>query len=93
MMLKESLGLLKKSLKAGENSGYPPDTMIDIGFSMWASIRYLFFQSQDGIDEEKAMYGYTNVGEYGLVISDSFNSDLRERINDIFSSNYLGCIH
>jgi hypothetical protein len=93
MMLKEALGLIKKSIKAGNNSGYDPETMIEIGFLMWASIRYLFFQSQDGVDPEHAFVGYTNVEDYGLLISDSFNKELEEVIRCRFSTNYLGCIH
>jgi hypothetical protein len=93
MMLKESLGLLNKGIKAGENSGYPPESLIEIGFTMWATIRYNFFQGEAGVDPTKALHGFTNVADYGLLISESFNPVLREAIQKKFASNYLGCIH
>jgi hypothetical protein len=39
-MLLEQLGLVDKKVKAGENSGYDPDLEIELGFELWASIRY-----------------------------------------------------
>lgn len=93
IMIKEELGLINKSLKAGENSGYEAETLIEIGFFMWSKIRYNFFQSQDGIDDDKAFDGYTNVKDYGLILSDKISEKIMYAIENRFSSNYLGCIH
>lgn len=93
MMLKEKLGLLKKSIPAGENSGYDPEMMIDIGFTFWASIRYQYFQGLKDVSEESAARGHMNVKDYGLLISDDFEPELKEKIQERFEYNYLGCIH
>jgi hypothetical protein len=93
MMLKDQMGLLRKTIKAGEHSGYDPEMQIELGFAMWASIRYLFFQSQKGIEKERALSGYTNVADYGLLVSSEFSDEMKKHIYGRFSSNYLGCIH
>jgi hypothetical protein len=93
IMLKEQLGLLDKYVKVGENSGYDPDMMMSIGFDLWTGIRHHFFQSQQGVDDERAFYGYTNISDYGLLISKSFDKKTYEAIEARFSTGYLGCIH
>ena len=93
IMLKEQLDLLDKYVKAGKNSGYDPDMMMSIGFDLWAGIRHNFFQCQNGIDGERAMYGYTNVSDYGLLISKSFDKETYNAIEARFSAGFLGCIH
>lgn len=42
MMLLDALGLLPKLVKAGPRSGYDPDLDIELGFELWASVRYQF---------------------------------------------------
>jgi hypothetical protein len=43
MMLLEQLGLISKKVRVGENSGYDPDLEVELGFELWASLRYSFF--------------------------------------------------
>ena len=46
IMLAESLGFVRKTVKAGDNSGYDPDLDINIGFELWSSVRYNFLSEQ-----------------------------------------------
>lgn len=50
IMLKEELGIINKTIKAGGNSGYEPEMEIDLGFEMWATIRYCFFCETKNFD-------------------------------------------
>ena len=52
-MLLEHLGYLKKMVKAGENSGYDPDLDIELGFELWADLRYSFFMSGQPISRSE----------------------------------------
>ena len=95
-MLKESLGLPHKTLKAGDSSGYDPDLDIGIGFSLWADIRYKFLSKEPPPPDEWGeddLQPTASVLPYGLYISPTCGEQLRQRATDRFGSMYLGCIH
>lgn len=88
-MLLERLGVVTKLVRAGENSGYEPDLQIDLGFELWASLRYQFFRAPyDPLGDL-----VFDVENYGLHISDSCPQALKEAALERFGSCYLGCIH
>jgi len=90
-MLLEQMGLLTKKVRAGENSGYDPDLQIEIGFELWANLRYWLFRSAVPIRTDDP----TNfkVEGYGLYIAPSCSDVLRMHARNRFGENYLGCIH
>ncbi len=92
-MLLEQLKLIDKKVKAGENSGYDPDLEIEIGFELWASIRYNIL----GVINDDFLNGLGQpiklTESYGLYISEYCNDTLRNSVRDRFSEIYLGCIH
>ena len=96
VMLKESLELIHKTVKAGDNSGYDPDLDIEIGFELWAGIRYNFLSQEPpqpdewGEDDSQPT---ASVLPYGLHISSTCGEKLRQSATDRFGSMYLGCIH
>ena len=93
IMLLETLGVIDKTVKAGENSGYDPDMDIEIGFEMWASIRYNFLcQSKENPKDDFDMAVY-DVKPYGLYISEYCKPELEEGADKRFGEVYLGCIH
>jgi hypothetical protein len=96
-MLLEKMGLISKTVRAGENSGYDPETQIEIGFELWASLRYLLMQSPQPIrpliGDDVNAYPVFQVQDYGLFIAPSCPEDLREHAIARFGENYLGCIH
>ena len=98
VMLLETLGVIKKTIKAGEGSGYDPEMDIELGFEMWAGVRYCFFHGgtprlditkEDFVAEDFV----ANVADYGLQIASSCDDRLRKNIENRFGTVYLGCIH
>lgn len=95
VMLLESLGILKKTVKAGENSGYDPDLDIELGFELWASLRYAFFKAPQPIPGPVDPLGdlMFDVANYGLHVASSCSETLQSAALKRFGECYLGCIH
>lgn len=95
IMLKESLGLINKTIKAGENSGYDPDTDIEIGSKMWAGVRYNFFSTPPSHPDEwdSMLDCVAKVGDKGLFILNRCSVLVKEKAKDRFQEMYIGCIH
>lgn len=95
IMLLESLGLISKTIKAGENSGYGPDLDINLGFELWAGIRYNFFSVLPPYSNEgESQSDYEAIVEsHGLHIAEGCNEDLKKAAKNRFGKMYLGCIH
>ena len=96
-MLLEQLGLISKKVRVGEGSGYDPDLEIELGFELWASLRYQFFkapQPKSGpIPDDPVGEMIFDVENYGLHISEKCCPSLREAAIQRFGDCYLGCIH
>ncbi len=95
-MLRETLGDLSKMVKVGEGNGYDPDTEFEIGFDIWASIRYGFLKENDKkfIESESIEDNFTfYVEPYGLFISKNCEKKLAKKVRETFGKVYLGCIH
>jgi hypothetical protein len=96
-MLLEELGFLKKNVRAGENSGYDPDTEMNIGFELWADLRQAFFMtpfSNEQMHSEDIIESATyDVSSCGLYITPTCSDALRQAAEKRFGSCYLGCIH
>jgi len=95
IMLLETLGLVTKNVKAGDNSGYDPDLDIEIGFELWAGLRYNFFSKPPPHpDEWRDQLDFkAKVRDVGLYISDNCSIELKAKALDRFAEMYLGCIH
>ena len=91
VMLLEHLGYLKKMVKAGKNSGYDPDLDIELGFMLWASLRYSFFMAAQ--PNRRPEDPLLNVADYGLHIATSCDEVLHVAVVERFGECYLGCIH
>lgn len=94
-LLLEQMGLLTKTVRAGENSGYDPDMERELGYELWASLRYYIISAPaetSGIDPED-WFAVRPVDTFGLYIAPSCGSELRAFAGDRFGTNYLGCIH
>lgn len=94
IQLKDALGLVTKMVKAGDNSGYDPELDIDLGFEMWATIRYTFFNEGSKLYADDPIAGaILKVEPYGLYISDLCDKNLSNIARTKFGDIYLGCIH
>lgn len=94
VMLLDSLGLLTKRVRAGANSGYDENFEIDLGFEMWASLRYQFFYAGPVAGQDEIYRGaLMHVGENGLFVAPSCSTRLRSAAEGRFGECYLGCVH
>lgn len=93
IQLKERMGLVRKMVKAGENSGYVPDLEIELGFEMRATLRYAFFRAAGKGYQDPIKKATLPVEPNGLYISPLCNDDLAAITRECFGNVYLGCIH
>ena len=94
-MLLAQLGVVKKLVKAGENSGYDPNSEGPLEFELWAGLRYNFFSAAPPpVDTWQSQLDFqVNVESRGLHIADSCDPKIREAAVVRFGKMYLGCIH
>jgi hypothetical protein len=92
-MLLESMGLINKMVRVGENSGYDLDDEVNLGFELWASVRYQILGEVGQEQFFKEGMPMKKTYPYGLYVSDYCNSKLKEHSYGRFSDIYLGCIH
>jgi hypothetical protein len=94
-MLLEHMGVVNKKVKSGPNSGYDPDLEIEIGFELWASLRYNFFSCAfaESPTPMESPSPILDVASCGLHISDRCSAELRGLAEGRFGTVYLGCIH
>lgn len=97
-MLLEEMGLLRKQVRAGENSGYHPDGLLDLGFELWASLRYALIGRNEYIEglsppPDDPANPYFRVDGVGLYVATTCSADLARHARERFGVNYLGCIH
>jgi hypothetical protein len=97
-MLLEEMGVLKKRVRAGEDSGYHPDELLDLGFELWASLRYALIGRNEYIEgrsphPEDPANPYFRVDGVGLYVSSTCQKEFAEQVRARFGVNYLGCIH
>ncbi len=92
--LKDKMGLIDKMVKARENSGYASDLEINLGFEMWATLRYSFFSKNNKKSVVSTVHDPVfDVEPYGLYISTYCDQELIKSAKAAFSTVYLGCIH
>lgn len=95
-MLLEELGIIRKTVKAGENSGYDPELELNLGFELWARLRYALIGNNEvieGLTEDPDINPYFRVEGYGLLIASTCSDELRAAASKRLGINYLGCIH
>jgi hypothetical protein len=94
-MLLAQLGVVKKMVKTGENSGYDPDSDVELEFKLWAGLRYNFFAAAPPPVStwESQLDFQVDVKSRGLHIADRCEQKVRSAALARFGSMYLGCIH
>jgi hypothetical protein len=100
LMLKDSLGLLRKTVPAGEKPGYDPDLLIDLDFELWATVRHCFFgesraatAAQLEAAKDIADFALIEVRDRGFYVADSCSARLHAAAKERLGSMYVGCIH
>lgn len=94
-MLLAQLGVVRKMVKAGENSGYDPNSDMELEFELWAGVRWNFFAAAPPHpDTWKSQLDFqVDVASRGLHIAEMCDETVRSAALDRFGSMYLGCIH
>lgn len=97
-MLLEQMGIVKKQVKAGDNSGYNPNLMLNLGFELWASLRSALIGNNEYIEglsppPDDPANPFFMVDGYGLYVAESCSDSLAAAAKKRFGINYLGCIH
>jgi len=89
-MLLDQLGIIRKTVKAGENSGYDPDMDLELGFSLWGQVRYSFFRHTHA---ERGSENPLLDSRSGLFVAPTCSRELAEAALARFGDVYMGCIH
>ena len=89
VMLKDALGLVTKTVKLGHAEGYEEGTEFELGWDLWAGIRYGFLHGEALDSADPAMVD----SRPGLYVSPTAGERLRAAAFECFGSLYLGCIH
>jgi hypothetical protein len=94
-MLRAELGLVKKTVKAGPNSGYDPEADMPLEFELWAGLRYKFFATgPPPFDTWTSQLDFkVDVASKGLHVSSRCEEFVKNAAFSRFGSMYLGCIH
>ncbi|MCF6358179.1 MAG: DUF3800 domain-containing protein [Draconibacterium sp.] len=93
-MLLEQLKIIDKKVKVGENSGYEPDMDVELGFELWAEIRYNLFGEIDMERFENGDGFPMKITEpYGFYVSEYCDETLKKNAKERFGEIYMGCIH
>lgn len=89
-MLRAQLYGTEKTVKAGENSGYDPESDVELEFLLWASMRYAFLSRPDMSRwKEEPIFDSTP----GLFIDPECSEELSAAAFECFGTVWLGCIH
>lgn len=91
--LREEISQKPKMLWFGNESGFDPPIEAELGYELWASLRYSMHHSPVPFDQDKPEIPEFSTKGYGLFISDRCSIKLREAAEKIFGRIYLGCIH
>jgi Protein of unknown function (DUF3800) len=90
------MGLKKKSVKAGPNSGYDPEMAINLEFELWARLRYSFFHGEAiSMDDNATVEEMCTVpmNGYGIYVNPNCSIQVKKAVDKRFRNLWLGCIH
>lgn len=97
IMLLETLGLIKKQVTLGNDSGYSENELFELSFDLWGYLRYSFFSQAiitlEDIDRDPVNAFLIDTGTYCLYLADTCPAVLKEAADNRFGQNYVGCIH
>ena len=85
---------ISEMLTYGNEAGFDPPIEADLGYELWASLRYSMLNSNvpNGENEMPDMATFSTKG-YGFFLSEQAPESLCDKANMLFSEVYLGCIH
>ena len=91
--LREEISENPKMLTYGSESGFDPPIKAEIGFELWASLRYSMLRQSEPKGDEMCDMASFETESYGLFVSPNCSDELRRKAKKLFGEVYLGCIH
>lgn len=91
--LREAISQKPKMLQYGQESGFDPPIEAELGYELWASLRYSMHHDPTPLGEDMPEMAEFQTSGYGLFVSDKCSPELRYAANKLFGRVYLGCIH
>ena len=91
--LREKISGTPKILVYGEESGFNPPIEADLGYELWASLRYSMRRAKKAKGENMPGLASFETKGYGFFLSNGCPQDLAEAASSLFGEVYLGCIH
>ena len=93
-MLLATLGLVTKKIVVSDSRDSVYNGIeIELGFEMWADIRYALLSQNKSNPKEDFDLGNVNVYPWGLFIDESVREEITNAAMEHFAEIYLGCIH
>jgi len=91
--LREEISQSPKMLTYGDEFGFNPPIEAELGYELWADLRYSMCRSSEPIGDEMPEMAEFDTKGYGLFVSEKCALDLQASAEKIFGCVYLGCIH
>lgn len=91
--LREEVSQSTKILTYGEEAGFNPPIEAELGYELWADLRYAMHRTTEPLDEDMPEMAEFSTSGYGLFVSGKCSPELRASTEKIFGYVYLGCIH
>jgi len=91
--LREEISGKPKMLIYGEDCGYDPPIEAELGFELWAALRYSMHHAPDALSEEMPGMAMFPTKGYGFLASRNCSESLLDKADRVFGAVYLGCIH
>jgi hypothetical protein len=91
--LREEMSQNPKFLQYGDESGYDPPIEAEVGYELWASLRYSMLHAPTALGEDMPSVAMYPTYGYGFFLSANCSDNLREKADKTFGAIYLGCIH
>ena len=91
--LKEEICETPKMLTYGYEAGFDPPIEAELGYELWASLRYSMLRHTEPKGDEMPEMATFRTEGFGLFVSPHCSNVLSLKARKLFGEVYLGCIH
>jgi len=91
--LREEISGNPKMLTYGDDSGFDPPIEAELGYELWASLRYSMLRHPEPKGDEMLDMTSFDTEGCGLFVSPHCSDELSKKARKLFGEVYLGCIH
>jgi len=91
--IREKISGEPKILVYGDEAGFDPPIEADLGYELWASLRYSMRRSNQSKGKDMPEMACFDTKGFGFFLADNCPKELVEAAESLFGEVYLGCIH